>query len=145
MARRIFENKLHPAIVAGDLNDVAWSHTTRRFCQISGLLDPRIGRGLFNSFHAWIPLVRFPIDHVFHSNDFRVADLRRLENFGSDHFPVFVTLDYQPHRAHEHPNPEPDSAQLADANAVIREARAQPTRLASQYAPRASPLTIDCA
>jgi endonuclease/exonuclease/phosphatase (EEP) superfamily protein YafD len=98
--------KEHPTIVIGDFNDVAWSHTTDLFIQLSSLLDPRKGRGLFNTFHAEQPLFRFPLDHVFHSNDFRLVDLRVLDYVGSDHFPVFIELSHEPTAPLEQPEPE---------------------------------------
>ena len=82
-----------PTVVCGDLNDVAWSDTTRTFLRVSGLLDPRVGRGLVNTFDAGNPIFRFPIDHVFHSSHFRLFGLRRLPKVGSDHFPVFIELN----------------------------------------------------
>ena len=79
-------------IVMGDLNDVAWSKTTRLFQRISGLLDPRVGRKYVNTFHANYPLLRWSLDHVFHSTDFALVDMQRLPHMGSDHFPIFVVL-----------------------------------------------------
>ena len=76
----------------GDLNDVAWSRTTRLFQRISGLLDPRVGRHYINTFHADYPLLRWSLDHVFHSTDFALVDMQRLAHIGSDHFPVYVVL-----------------------------------------------------
>jgi endonuclease/exonuclease/phosphatase (EEP) superfamily protein YafD len=79
-------------IVMGDLNDVAWSRTTRLFQRISGLLDPRVGRHFVNTFHADYPLLRWSLDHVFHSTDFALVRMKRLPHMGSDHFPVYVVL-----------------------------------------------------
>ncbi len=90
-----------PIIVAGDLNDVAWSYTSKLFLRISELLDPRIGRGFYNSFHARYPVFRCPLDHVFHSNHFKLLDIKRLPSCGSDHFPIYIRLCYD-EQAPEH-------------------------------------------
>lgn len=92
-------------LVIGDLNDVAWSDTTRLFQKISGLLDPRIGRGMFPTFHADYPLLRWPLDYVFCSGDFRLVSLERLGHVGSDHFPIFVKLQHDAQASEHHETP----------------------------------------
>lgn len=111
-----------PTVVLGDLNDVAWSHTNYLFQDISGLLDPRIGRGFYNTFHARYPFVRFPLDHFFHSNHFRLIDFRRLPYFGSDHFPVLIALSHEPDAAREQEELHADASEVEEAEEKIEQA-----------------------
>ena len=101
---KIIQHHDGPTIVAGDLNDVAWSHTSELFRRLSRLLDPRIGRGLLPTFHADYKLLRWPLDHVFHSAHFRLQDLRRLAHIGSDHYPIYIRLSYEPQGWQEQEN-----------------------------------------
>lgn len=110
-----------PTVVCGDLNDVAWSHSTRLFQRVSGLLDPRVGRGLYATFHAGYWFARWPLDHVFHDASFRLARLQVLGPIGSDHFPVFVRLVHDATAVREHEPPKADSADQREASAKIAE------------------------
>jgi endonuclease/exonuclease/phosphatase (EEP) superfamily protein YafD len=112
-----------PAVVIGDLNDVAWSATTKLFREVSGTLDPRIGRGMFNTFDANNPLLRYPLDHVFHTPELRLGAMRRLPDVGSDHFPMFAELSYEPARAPEQPRPEPEREDVEQAEEKLEEGR----------------------
>ncbi|NNC48744.1 MAG: endonuclease [Sphingomonas sp.] len=80
------------AIVFGDLNDVAWSDTSQLFLEVSGMSDPREGRRLMPTFHADYPFMRWPLDHLFASEHWALANMDRLDDVGSDHFPVYFTL-----------------------------------------------------
>lgn len=123
VARKARESKL-PVIVMGDLNDVAWSHTTRLFRRISGLLDPRIGRGHFPTFPVALPFLRYPLDHVFHSKSLRLADFRVLPDIGSDHFPVYAEFSLEPQgRAEQKPPPPADSEDMREARETVGRAR----------------------
>lgn len=114
-----------PTLVAGDLNDVAWSRTTRMFCRVSGMLDPRRGRGMFSTFHANYPILRWPLDHIFVSEHFTLKRMRRLHRFGSDHFPIIATLCFRPSRANENEAPEADPDERQAAKATINEAKSR--------------------
>lgn len=95
MVAKALKGSTRPTIVAGDLNDVAWSRSTRLFMQISGFLDPRKGRGFFNTFHANYFFMRWPLDHLFHSKGFSVKRIKRLAKYGSDHFALLTELVFE--------------------------------------------------
>ncbi|WP_110677424.1 MULTISPECIES: endonuclease/exonuclease/phosphatase family protein [Salinicola] len=113
----------HATLVAGDLNDVAWSRTTKLFCKVSGMLDLRRGRGQYSTFHAKYPFLRWPLDHVFVSEQFTLVAMRRLKEIGSDHFPMLVTLRHDPSRADENEPEAADAEERRDADDTIEEAK----------------------
>lgn len=79
-----------PVIVAGDFNDVSWSDTSRLFEENGDLNNVRIGRGIYSSFDANSPILRWPLDHYFVTKQFSLSKLERLPDYGSDHFPMLA-------------------------------------------------------
>ncbi len=118
-----------PTIIAGDFNDVAWSRTTLLFLKLSELLDPRKGRGLFNSFDANRRWFRFPLDHVFHSSEFSLVEIKLLEHVGSDHFPVLIELCYEPGLEKRQPTERADADDEEEADERISGARKEGFRV----------------
>lgn len=81
-----------PTVCMGDFNDAAWSWTSRRFKKYGGFREPRIGRGLLSSFHAQYKFMRVPIDQLFVTESINLISFDRLEEFGSDHFPISAKM-----------------------------------------------------
>lgn len=81
-----------PVIVAGDFNDVPWSYTVEEFRDSSGLAEPRIGRGFYNTFGVDRIWLRFPLDHIYLSEELGLVDYARLPSFGSDHFALLAAV-----------------------------------------------------
>jgi endonuclease/exonuclease/phosphatase (EEP) superfamily protein YafD len=72
---------------------VPWSRTTRQLQNAAALRVPRVGRGLFATFNANLPAgFRWPLDHVFVTDDLSLSALERPGDVKSDHFPLLVYL-----------------------------------------------------
>ncbi|MBQ0742930.1 MAG: endonuclease/exonuclease/phosphatase family protein [Pseudomonas sp.] len=125
VSRQIAEHD-GPTLLFGDLNDVAWSRTTRMFCRVSGMLDLRRGRGMYSTFNADHWFLRWPLDHIFTSEHFTLGSMKRLKHIGSDHFPIIATLCYRPARAEENDKPEREPGDKKYARETIQEAKANP-------------------
>lgn len=67
-------------------------HISRLFQIESQLNDLHTGRGFYNTFNAYSHFMRWPLDHVYVTDEFEVLKLERLAAFGSDHFPLYVEL-----------------------------------------------------
>lgn len=112
-------------IVFGDMNDVAWSSTSRLFLETSGMGDPRVGRRLMPTYNAKWPLFRWPLDHLFVSPHFSLVNMERLAGIGSDHFPVLFTLCLTDNADQRLVAPEADADTEAEADEQLREGQAE--------------------
>ena len=121
-AREMRETRA-PSIVAGDLNNVAWSRTTRLFLETGGLLDPRIGRGPYPTYNANWPLLRWPLDHIFFEREFGFTELRVLDEIGSDHFPIYAALCHTPAAGPRREPPDIEPEDVRAAREALREGR----------------------
>lgn len=88
------KNHKNPSIVAGDLNDVVWSKVDKLTNTENILFDVRKGRGFYNTFNAENFLMRWPLDHVFVTEQFKLKKIERLSDINSDHFPIYVELTF---------------------------------------------------
>ena len=96
------------AVLAGDLNATPWEDAVERLRRISGLLDPRRGRGFVYSFEARSWWAKWPLDQLFHGPAFALVSLARLEPIGSDHYPVVARFCHDPGVRPLSPPPESD-------------------------------------
>lgn len=122
-AKRVKDIQM-PVIVVGDFNNVAWSKSSILFRKTSHLIDPRIGRAFVSTFHAKYRMLRFPIDLMFHSEDIFIKELKTLENFGSDHLPVYCEFFIDHHNDEQAERvEEATSEEKAEAEEMIIEGK----------------------
>ena len=93
-AGRVAGHANWPTVCMGDFNDVAWSWTSKRFKNYGAFLEPRVGRGLFPTFHAQYPLLGVPIDQLYLTAGIGLVSFGRLEEFGSDHYPICAVITF---------------------------------------------------
>lgn len=88
------------------------------------MLDPRVGRGVYNTFHARYWFLRWPLDHVFVNNTFLLGRLQCLPASGSDHFPIFIAVDHAPAASKVQEAPKPDADDRVEAREKLQRAAA---------------------
>lgn len=111
-----------PAVVCGDMNDVVWSRTTRLFKKMTGMIDPRVGRGFYATYNARYFFLRFPLDHLFHTKDLFVGRMERSRYFGSDHFAMYYEIHHIKDSSTP-PNPTLDHEEKEEVEELIEEGK----------------------
>ena len=84
-----------PLLVCGDFNLSPYSPYFDRFAEATDLQDVRRNQGIGFSWPSFMPLAGIPIDHCWIRGPLAVDSVKRLDQFGSDHYPVHVSLVWQ--------------------------------------------------
>lgn len=111
-----------PTVVCGDMNDVVWSRTTRLFKKMTGMIDPRVGRGFFPTYNANYFFLRFPLDHLFHTKDLFVGKMIRSNYFGSDHYAMYYEIHHKKNVSTPK-NPKMDHEEKEEVEEIIEEGK----------------------
>ena len=80
---------------------------------------------MFNTFHAKYPPLRYPLDHLFHSEHMVLIDFKRLRYTGSDHFPIYAALQLAPEAAEIQEQDQPSRSDEKEAEEVIVKAETE--------------------
>lgn len=84
-----------PLLLCGDFNLTPYSPYFGRLEDAADLYDVRRGQGFGFSWPSFMPLAGIPIDHCLIRAPVMVNSVERLAQFGSDHYPVRVSLGWQ--------------------------------------------------
>lgn len=104
-----------PHVIAGDMNSVPWEAVVHRAQRIGRFLDPRFGRGLYITWNATSPILKWPLDQILPGSGFTLLSLKVLPAFGSDHRPYLAELCLNPSEASQQRPPplRPDDVRTA--------------------------------
>jgi endonuclease/exonuclease/phosphatase (EEP) superfamily protein YafD len=113
-----------PVVLAGDLNAVPWERSVARTQRIAQLVDPRRGTGLLPTYNAKSWWMAWPLDQVLYQPGLDLVSMEVLRGFGSDHYPVEVTLC---HRSSERSPPTLRPGDIEEAETSMETARRENT------------------
>lgn len=76
--------------------------------------------------NAKIPLLRWPLDHVFHSDHFKLVHMETGPAWGSDHFPIFIELSLDSGAEAEQEGSDTDQTEDQQVDEKIEEGKQKP-------------------
>ena len=126
-----------PHVIAGDMNSVPWEGVIHRAERVGRFLDPRIGRGLYITWNAKSPVLKWPLDQILPGPRITLLSLHVLPAFGSDHQPYLAELCLDQAAASRQPPPalEPDDVETAQAAVAKGQGEADKTGYKGQNGP----------